>query len=238
MNDDYTEAGELELETLRDAFAALACEPEPATVGDHPGPDTIYDGAHGELSSGALRDVVEHIATCPRCAEEWRLAMAFTEEAEEAEAQTWRRSAAPSRPALRLVPIAATLVVALLAAGVWFTVGQSPEPTASVFRDASAGYTLVPVAPESEPLDRSDPVLRWRLDGGEAPEGTTYDLLVMSADGRDTVAEADGLESPSYTLPAEALEGLAPGTELQWTVDARLPDGQPVRSGLFVTRIP
>jgi hypothetical protein len=237
MNDDDTASAELDLASLRDGFAALACEPEPATLGDCPGPDAIYDAVHGELSSGALRDVVEHIATCPRCAEEWRLAMAFTEEAEEAEAQTWRRSVGRSWPALRLVPIAATLVVALLAAGVWFTVGQSPEQAAPVNRDAGAGYTLVPVAPESEPLDRSDPVLRWRFDGREAPECTTYDLLVMFGDSYEDAIEVDDLESASYTLPPEVLEDLPPGTVLQWRVKATTPDGVGGDSVILLTPI-
>lgn len=237
MNDDDMASAELDLASLRDGFAALACEPEPATLGDCPEPDTIYDAVHGELSPGALRGVVEHMAACPRCAEEWRLAMAFNEEAEEAEAQTWRRPAASSRPALRLVPMAATLVIALLAAGVWFTVGQSPEQTAPITRDASAGYTVVPVAPESEPLDRSDPVLRWRFDGREAPEGTTYDLLVMFGDSYEDAIEVDGLESASYTLPPEALEGLPPGAEIEWRVTATTPDGGGGDSVTFLTPI-
>lgn len=239
MSDERpTARGEIDLPTLREGFAALACEPEaeaPAE-GDHPEPDTIYAAVQGELSPGALRDVVEHMAACPRCAEEWRLAMAFAEEAEEAEVgESPRRAAAPSRPALRLVPIAAALVVAVLAAGVWLTVGQSPEQTAPVYREAPSAGDIVSLLPEGEPLDRSNPVLRWRLGEEGAPEGTTYDVVVSAGDYTNA---AEDLQSPSYTLPREALEELPPGTELQWTVDAHLPDGQRSRSALFVTRLP
>lgn len=238
---DRTEAREIGLGTLREGFAALACDPDSVeAAGDCPEPETIYAAVHGELPPGELRDVVDHTASCPRCAEEWRLAMAFSEEAaEEIEVDDGarRRPAAPSRPALRLVPIAAALVVALLAAAVWLTVGQSPDQTAPVYRDAAGDAGVVSLVPEGEPLDRENPVLRWRLGETGAPEGTTYDLLVSTDDLR-TVAEMTGLESPSYTLPAEALEGLPPGTGLQWTVEAHLPDGTRVGSQLFVTSVP
>lgn len=240
---DRTEPREIELTTLREGFAALACEPDAVeAAGDCPEPETIYTAVHGELSSGELRDVVAHTASCPRCAEEWRLAMAFSEEIGEDE-EPLARPAAPTRPTLRLLPMAAALVVALLAAGVWLTVGpdreQTPEQTAPVYRDSpgAASSQIVSLVPEGGALDRDAPVLRWRLGEESAPEGTTYDLLVSTEDLR-TVAEVTDLESPSYTLPAEALEGLPPGTGLQWTVDAHLPDGTRVGSPLFVTSVP
>jgi hypothetical protein len=235
--EDTTAPGELDLATLRDGFAALACEPEAetGTTGDHPEPDTIYAAVHGELSPGALRDVVEHIAACPRCAEEWRLAMAFAEEAEEAEgAESPRRAAAPPRPALRLVPIAAALVVAVLAAGVWLTVGQSPEQTAPVYREAPSAGDIVSLLPEGVPLDREEPVLRWRLGEEGAPEGTTYDVLVGTRSTLEPVAEGYDLTEAELRIPAQALASLGTDEELAWRVEATLPDGSVVSSG-FVT---
>lgn len=238
MNDDHDMApGELDLQTLRDGFAALACDPEPehAPVGDCPEPGTIFAAVHGELPPDALRDVVDHIATCPHCAEEWRLAMAFDEEAETADQELPRRFPA-FRPALRLVPIAATLVVAILAAGVWFTVGHSPEPTAPVYRDAPSAGDIVSLLPEGEPLDRDDPVLRWRLGEEGAPEGTTYDVRVGTKSALLPVAEEQDLTRAELRLPAEALAGIGGEAELAWQVVATLPDGRQV-TGTFVTRL-
>lgn len=222
-----------EVAELRAAFAALAGEPPPAAAGPCPEPETLHAGVRGELAPHELRAVVDHIAACPECAEDWRLAMAFEEEAASAAV-----ASAPRRFRLRLLPMAATFVIALLAAGVWFTVGHGGPEEAPVFRAPGdpGEMEIRSLLPRDEALDRTQAVLRWRLGAGGAPAGTTYDLLVSTPDYA-TVAEARGLEAPRHRIPPEALEGLPAGTELQWQVDARLPGGSRVSSPPFVTPI-
>jgi hypothetical protein len=225
--------GELDLATLREGFAALAGDPPAATAGPCPEPETIYRAVAGELPPRELRAVVEHSAACPQCAEAWRLAKAFEEEAATEVAEPRERSAAArSRSHLRLMPLAATLVVALLAAGVWFTVGQGPAP-APIVRGAGDGRGIVSLLPEGEPLDRAEPVLRWATAEGDAPMGTTYDVVV-TADLRQ-VAEAGDLTEPTFRIPDEALSGLPSGTELQWQVEAVTPAGDRLRSVTILT---
>lgn len=225
-------SGEIDLESLRAGFAARPHESS-STAGPCPEPATVYDAVRGRLAPRELREVVEHVAACPRCAEEWRLAMAFEEESSaggEASPQAHPGAARP-RPPLRLVSVAASMVIALLAAGVWYTVGDRAPEEAPVFRDAGPGE-IVPLSADGAALDRQAPVLRWRLGEEGAPEGTTYDVLVSTEEG-EVVAEAEDLESPRYPLRPESLEALPAGTRLEWLVEAHLPDGSRVSSRLF-----
>lgn len=225
--------GEIDLESLRAGFAARSLESPSEPAGPCPEPGTVYDAVRGRLAPRELREVVEHVAACPRCAVEWRLAMAFEEEAAAGGevAPEAHPGAARQRPPLRLVSVAASLVIALLAAGVWYTIGDGVPEQTPVFRDAGPGE-IVPLTADGAPLDREDPVLRWRLGEDGAPAGTTYDVLVSTEDG-EPVAQADDLIEPRYALSAETVEALPPGTVLQWTVTATTPSGRSVESIAF-----
>jgi len=216
--------------TLREAFQARTGGPPPGTA--CPDPGRIYDAARGVLPSGATREVVEHVALCPDCAEAWRLAAAFEEEAGAGE----EPAPVTARPAWRprLVAVAATLVAAALAAGLWWSVVTVPEQ-APVYR-AAGEAEIVSLLPEGEPLDRDAPVLRWQFVPEAAPEGTTYDLLV-STDALEPVAEATELDERRYELPQEALTDLPPGAQLLWRVEATTPDGRRITSPTIVTPI-
>ena len=172
--------------TLREAFQARTGGPPPGTA--CPDPGRIYDAARGVLPSGATREVVEHLALCPDCAEAWRLAAAFEEEAGAGEEPVSVRARTPWY--LRPVAAAATLVLAALAAGVWWSVVTVPEEE-PIYR-AAGEAEIVSLLPEDEPLDRNAPVLRWQFAPEVAPEGTTYDLLV-STEALEPVAEASEL---------------------------------------------
>lgn len=211
--------------TLRRAFESLAGTAPAAAPDTCPEPGLIYEAVSGKLPPGELRDVVEHVATCPECAEAWRLAAAFEEEAGAA------IPAPAARPFPRLVAVAATVFVALLAVGVWWTSSRAPE--APVFRAAGEGE-IVSLLPEGRALDRSEPVLRWEVAPPGAPEGMTYDVVVTTAD-LDAVAEASELVEPRYELPAEALANLPAGTELLWRVEGTTPEGRRITSPTFVT---
>jgi hypothetical protein len=216
--------------TLREAFQARTGGPPPGTACPEPG--RIFDAARGALPPGETREVVEHLAVCPDCSEAWRLAAAFEEEAgvgaEPASVRT------RSRWYLRPVAAAAALVLAALAAGLWWTVVTVPEE-APVYR-AGGELEIRSLLPEGEPLARDAAVLRWRLGSDGAPEGTTYDLLVSGED-LQPLAEAAELEEPSYRVPPAALESLPSGAEILWRVEAHLPDGRSARSPTFKTPI-
>lgn len=47
------------------------------------------------------------------------------------------------------------------------------------------------------------------------------------------VARAERLEESEYRLPSEVVDGLPPGTELRWQVEATLPDGSRHRSKAY-----
>lgn len=228
--------------TLREAFAARTGR-APEDPEGCPAPERIYAAARGELPPGEVRDVVEHLAACPECAEAWRLAVALEEEAEEVGAGegAFRPAAHPSpgRPwYLQPLRVAATVALAVVAVGVVWTVLQAPEEE-PVYR-AAGEPEITSLLPEGEPLPREEAVLRWGLVSGRAPEedpeGTTYDLLV-STEALEPVAEADALEEARYRLPPEALKELPVGAHLLWRVEAHLADGRTVRSPTFTTAI-
>lgn len=213
---------------LKRAFSSLAGTTPPGTPETHPSPERIYDAVRGKLPPAELRAIVEHLAECPDCAEEWRLAVAFEEEG---------GASAPAVPSQRgfprLVAVAATVLVALLGVGLWWTTFRAPE--APVYR-AAGDAEIVSLLAEGDPLDRDEPVLRWEVAEPEAADGTTYDLLVTTAD-LEMVAEASDLPEPRYEIPSEALAELPPGTGLLWRVEALSPDGSRVTSPTFVTPI-
>lgn len=213
--------------TLRRAFASLAGTAPAETVETCPEPDRIFDAVRGKLPPDELRRMVEHLAECPDCAEAWRLAAAFEEEAGAP------APAVSTRPLPRLVAVAATALVALLGVGLWRTTVRTPE--APVYR-AAGDAAVVSLLTEGEPLDRDEPVLRWEVAPPGAPEGTTYDVLVTTAD-LDLVSEASELVENRYEIPAEGLEDLPEGAELLWRVEATTPEGQHLTSPTFVTRL-
>src|SRR4051794_18967508 len=61
-----------QLARLRAAFAP----PDPAAdTRSCPPPETIWSAVRGELEPRALRELLDHVAACPACAEDWRLAV-------------------------------------------------------------------------------------------------------------------------------------------------------------------
>lgn len=235
---------ERELAGLREAFAAGAGRPEPDAC---PPPERIWDAVRGEASAEAVREVLDHVARCPDCSEEWRLAAAFEDKGlEEAETET---EAAPDRARSgrthagwrvpRWAAAAAVAVLVLGVAAIWWSQPGTDQP-APVYRDdpgAPAAGTIESRLPEDEPLSREEPVLRWTAAGGEGDgDGATYDLLVSTGD-LEPVTDATGLTEPEYRISAEALKGLPADTELLWQVEATTPEGRRISSPTFVTRL-
>lgn len=229
-----------EIARLRETFAAGSGRPVPEEC---PEPGRLWEGAAGELPADELRTVIDHLAACPDCSEEWRLALAVREEAEDqarrpeaaaaastASAERRARWGALPRTARRWAAAAAVAVIGLGLAGVWWSQQQGPDGPA-VYRQGEE-VAIESLLPEGESLSREEPVLRWSA----GPEGSTYDVLV-STEELATVAEAAGLTEPEYRISGDALEGLPSATRILWQVEAVTPDGNRIASATFVTEL-
>lgn len=222
MNPMKREEGELA--KLRRAFASLSQPaPEPAAC---PPPEKIWEAVRGELPPREIRQIVEHTAACPACAEDWRLAAALQrpETASNVIPAADRFSAGRR---LRNWGLAAAAVLALAVVGVQWI---QKEPSLTYRGDEAAIHSLIE---EGQGLPRNEFLLRW-----SAPEtpGATYDVEVSTEDLR-VIASGDDLREPRFLVPAHALAGLPPGARLLWKVDAELPQGERVSSPTFVTNV-
>jgi putative zinc finger protein len=216
-----------ELEDMRQAFAAAA-GPPPAPE-RCPAPETIWAAAQGELPPAEAREVVDHTAGCPACAEDWRLALALVEGAPAVE-----RAPAPVSPVLTFpprrrfyAPIAALAAAAclLIAVGVQQRM-HGPQPT---YREEDRENLRSLVADVSLPRDHFR--LCWT-----PKKDATYDLLVSTEQLRQ-VTRKRGLTSHCYTVSPAALAGLPPGARLVWQVDATWPDGRSLSSDTFMATL-
>lgn len=217
-----------ELAGLRRDFAAGSHQiPEPSAC---PEPETIWEAVRGSLPPAGARDVVEHTARCPSCAEDWRLALAL-----------WQQETAAAAPApLRVSPrvrrlrtwgLAAAAALALAVVGVQW-LWQPTSPTSPVYRDGEQKAIQSQVA-DGRALPRDRFVLRWTAP---VPAGATYGIEVSTEDLQE-VASAEGLREPRYQVPAAALKDFPAGSRLLWKVEADLPKGGHVSSQTFVTEV-
>jgi hypothetical protein len=213
---------EMDLEALRRAFAAgPSMAPAPAEC---PSPATIWMAVRGELPADELRTAIDHLASCPACTEEWRLARSFGELSEPAAAASEPQP--PPRWQLRTLTVWLTAAGLAAALGVGGLLWRAPLPALRGGPAAPSAPRLVAAAGEPRPRERC--VLRWA-----GPEGARYDVEVRTLAGR-RVSQVRGLAVGSYLVPAAHLAPLAPGTVLAWQVSATLPDGRrSVSNGTF-----
>lgn len=194
-----------EVMKLRQAFAA----PVPAAWNTEgcPEPDRIWSAVRGELPPDEIREILDHVALCASCAEDWRIAMTFEDEAR-------KREPAPVR-FHRYRPWVAAAAAALV-----LTVGGRLilRPTPGYRGDKP---TIEAAIPSGETLPREACILTWRpVEGAES-----YNLQVTTEE-LEPVADRNGLTSPSYRIPVEALAKIPSGAMLHWKVTAVYPDGE------------
>lgn len=208
---------------LQRAWRELAERTPPGE--DCPPPERIWDAARGALAPDTTRELVEHVATCPACAEAWRLAR---------ELGARVPTEAPSRPAGRArrwaggwIAAAATLALAMTFGWRYLDRGDVEWPEGDIV-ERGPPTQIEPRVPDGSALPRRNFLLAWE----PGPEGATYKVLVTRSD-LTVVDRASGLEEPRYRVPEQALTGVAANTELLWRVEMTLPSGRRVASPAF-----
>lgn len=209
-----------EVSRLRAAFAT----PVPAAwAGTCPDPDRIWEAVRGELPPEEVREIVDHVAVCASCAEDWRIAVAFEKES----ARQDKVPVVRPFPVRRFQPWIAAAAAALVLTVVGVIKPWKPDPDPGY---RGAGSAIHSLAGETRPSQSF--VLSWTpVEGAES-----YDLLVTTAE-LQTVADPKGLATAQYQVPASALAALPPAARLHWRVTAVFPDGQRKQSQTFTTAL-
>ena len=210
-----------EISRLRAAFTA----PGPP-IGSCPEPDRIWEAVRGELSPEEVREIVDHVAVCASCAEDWRIAVEFERESA---ARQEKEAVIRPFPTRRFQPwiAAAAAALVLTVSGIYVRQIMTPDPT--------AGYRGEETRIESRTaasLPRQSFLLQW----SPVPDAESYDLLVTTAE-LDTIADPKGLTTTQYQVPASALADLPAAAQLHWRVTAVFPDGGRKQSQTFTTAL-
>lgn len=193
-------------------------------------PWLVNDTLEGE----ERRRVEEHVRSCLRCRRE-------VEELRALRRDVAGAAAAARPPAGGLERFLAAVEVerggrrprfrrawAVAAAAVAVAVGlaswppSGPRPPAEE-RSAARPQAARPLVGPGEALPRDDFRLRWDATPGwrEARFAVT-----VTTEDLTPVAQARGLETREYRVPAEALTGVPPGAQVFWRLEAERPDGE------------
>jgi hypothetical protein len=219
------------LETLRAAFASGSAA---APVGACPEPERLWAAVRGELPPAEMREVLDHVAACPACAEDWRLAAELAgRDAGVRPVADLADFAARRRTRPLWTALAAAAAVSFLAVGLYFQQARDAglRPPAE-YRGGEG--VAVRALDAQKALSRGAARLRWQLDP-PAP-GARYDVRVTTEE-LAPIAEASGLAEPELVVPAESLAALPSGARLLWRVEAVLPGGERVASKTFTVRL-
>ena len=212
--------------------AALSDRDDP----ECPPADTYWAAAAGELPFERVAALVDHAATCARCAEAWRILADVRRAAAGAAAEVNLppppRSVLggpPARPRLRTRTLLPLALSAMAAMGLWVVLRPPSVRPLPVERGTGNGVTVRAESPEVQPA--RDAVLRW----SEVPGASSYNVTVLTPD-LVVVHQALGVSGREFRLP-EAVRQRAAGSELLWNVDAVMPDGRTVASPTFELRL-
>lgn len=198
-----------------------------------PASERIWAARHGELTIEERREVVDHVALCPQCAESWRLAGELGVDAPVADVLHGEQRVAQVLPFRRRGWAAGVRWVAAAAALV-LAVGYSYQswregPGAHV--RGEDGAALSSLIEEGQPLPRGAFELRW-----SAVEGATYTVEVTDEE-LDLIDRAEGLLEPRYQVAAPRLVDLEAGAKVFWQVEARRADGRAELSETFLVQV-
>ena len=205
-----------QLEQIWDAMADHA-----AIRPDCPAAPRLWELANGELPPSESGAVLDHVAGCPSCAADLRLARRLGARPAPRPTRSWGWT------------VAGTV---LLAAGLVLLVGlPAPAPPdasdGAVYRGATA-ESLTPLVDPAVPLTAGHAELTWN----PGPPGTVYEVLIFDRELR-LVQRAVELDEPRFVISADAIAQLPDDGQLHWQVFARLPDGTSVLSPTWDARI-
>lgn len=226
----------LDDETLREAFASLAEDAE--CKEDCHDPERIRAAVQGDLPVGERHEIVDHIATCPACAETWRVAHAvfggpapvpFVDRL-----RPWLQS--PRVYQLGLAG-AAVLILVLAVPGVRLPdfLGVPGPPMAPSGAVAQFRGEITTTITADQALLREDCRLSWSIDTDAEVQGVLYTLWIDIGDELSKTVR--GLEKPEYVIGENDLEDVASGEFLSWSVEAIVPGGERILSDTFETRL-
>jgi len=211
------------VQRMRRAFSAD--DRPPNNRGDCPRADELWDACRAKLKAARAREIVRHVAGCPGCSAEWRLAMGDDDRGAHRERPD-ATTATPGRR--RWIGVAAAAAVVAGLALVPFVLDFDRPNRQAAFRSAESPE-LHSLTPEQRNISRHACVLRWSSVGDDA----VYDLEVSRQTLEPVVSER-GLVGTEYTVSQEALAAVPAGEPIVWRVEARLPDGRRVSSPSYV----
>jgi hypothetical protein len=220
------------VDRLRAAFAADVHGA--GADGPCPEPGEIWDACHGQAGPEDSRRIVAHMAGCPSCSAEWRMAMQDTPRNADQAPRVWSdtRPAARGFRRGRWIGIAAAAVIIIGFTGpLLYRTFQDQRGAPAVFR-SSDSIRIRSLVAESETLQRDACVLTWSA----TDEGSTYDLEIAHPTLEIILIERT-LDGTEYRVPPEALAEVPAGGRIVWRVEARLPDGRTIASPAFIHRV-
>jgi hypothetical protein len=207
---------------LRQAFAALRDDGTSEAVDS----ERIFDALHGDMSAEDRHAVVDQLLSSPAAAESWRLAREMTPEpVGDAHLD---RTLESRRPATwQWMSVAAAV---LLAAGLGWQLGPWRQAGEPAYRGVES--RAIASAIQGADVRRAQPVLRW-----SGAEGARYRVRVMTAD-LQLLHESMEVATREYTIGPDVLARVAPGSQLLWQVEARIPGEGVITSPTFSNRVP
>lgn len=222
MNQESFDPKTPAIKTWRAAFVSAANSSD-----EHPAAEVLFDGVAGRLSPAQLQLLLDHVASCPGCTEDWRLAVELQSESPQSADRPARvlpfRQRSPA-----LIWALAAIVICSAGLGLFWPQLRQGAAKPPIFR---GDELKIVAAVEASGLSRSRFELRWLLQP-PPPLGTRYDLVVTTADLL-VLVDIKGLEEDAFPLNAERLAGVASGDTILWRVVAHLPDGRRVGSPTF-----
>lgn len=212
-----------DLARLRDAFASLSNEEERDTVDAA----RIFDALHGNATSEERQAVIEELLVNPAAAEAWRLAREMAPDApRETSAGTTSKTVASHTVKWMSIAAAALLVVAV---GWQFSPWRRAEE--AVYRSVET-RAIASALPRGAALARGEPVLRWT-----GVDRARYRVRILTPE-LDVLEESAELQQPEYRISEETLRRIAPGSQILWQVEGRVPGETVIVSPTFSSQVP
>ncbi len=188
-----------------------------------PSPEQLWQAAHDGLPAQQKARVLGHLASCPTCKEDWRMAMQIARGGGPGLPSIIPRASQAPRKRKRY--LFAGMVAAFLAVVISMPALRSRDP----------GASLRSLLISSPSIPREDFELIWQLDA-EGADQATFEVEVTTED-LVAIDLASDLSSNRYSVPEWRLEELEFGAQLQWQVRAFLPDGREFASETFECRL-